>query len=110
MSFLSNVFTGKVHKELNQVNELATQQGHRCQSSSQASYCPNIFSRDENNVLEHRPGGECSRLVKMLIGETPSELACFGSFLRSNFRFQKNKGQEPCVLKFRTIQLRLGYG
>ena len=54
---------------VNQMNELATQQGHLCQSTSQASYSPNTFSRDENNVLEHPPDEKCSRPLKMQIEE-----------------------------------------
>ena len=76
------------------MNKLATQRSHLCQSSSQASYCPNIFSHDENNALEHHPDEECSRLVKMQIEET---------------RFSKNKGLQPCLLKLRTISLSMGY-
>ena len=56
---------GKSYKELNQVNELATQQGHLWQSSSKASYGPNIFSRDEKKVLEHHTDEKCSQLEKM---------------------------------------------
>ena len=66
------------------MNELATQQGH-------------LFSRDENNALEHHPDEKCSRLVKIRAEETHSEFECSFSFLRSHFRFQKNKGLQPCL-------------
>ena len=91
------------------MNELATQQCRPCQFSSTASYCLNIFSGDENRVLEHYPYEKCSRIRKMQIEKAPSELSCFGSFLRSSFRFQKNKPLQQNILKFRTISLSLGY-
>ena len=50
--------------------------GYLCQSS----YCPNIISGDDNNMLEHHPDEKCSRLVKNQVEETHSELACFWVF------------------------------
>ena len=62
------------------MNKLVTQEGHLCQSSSHGSYCPNIFSGYQNNVLEHNPDEEIGRFVQMKIVEIHSELACFSSF------------------------------
>ena len=92
------------------MNELATQQIHLYQSSFQASYCPNIFSRDNNNFLEYHLVEKFSRLVKMQIEEPDCELASFGSFLRLNFRFQKSKGLQPSLFKLPTTPFILGYG
>ena len=69
MPFLLKSFTVKSHEELNQVNELATQQGYLCQSSSQASSCPNIFLNDENYMPEHHSDEKWSRLLKTQIEE-----------------------------------------
>ena len=71
------------------MSELATEKGQLCQSHSHVSYCPNVFSRDDNNVLEHCIEEKFILLVKMQIEETHGELAYFGSFLRLPFRFQK---------------------
>ena len=90
------------------MNELTTQQGHLCQSSSQAFYCSNIFSNDENNLPEHHPDEKCSRLVKMQIQETHSKSAYFGSFFRSHFRFKQIRAKTLSFEILRhTIKLRL---
>ena len=90
----------KSHKELSLVKELATQKVHLYQSTSEASYCPNVFSRDENNLLKQHPDEKCSHFVKMQIEETHSLRACFSILPRSHFRFQQNRAYNLAFWNF----------
>ena len=80
-------------KELNQVNELPTQQGHSFQSNFRASSCPNTFSREMNNLQAHHPDEKYNWLLSKLNVGRHIELICFCSSRRSHFDLGRSMGQ-----------------
>ena len=91
----------KNHKESNQVNEVATRLAP-FQSNFRASYRPNTFSHEMNNMQAHHPGEKCNRLLSTLNVGRHVELTCFCSSRRWHFKFGRSMGRWPFLLNIHT--------
>ena len=83
----------RTHKESNQVNEVATQLALPFQSNFRASYFPNTFSPEMNNVQAHHPVEKWNRLLSTLNVGKHTELTRFCSSCCSNFDLGRSTEQ-----------------